>query len=142
MNRLTVDPLEYLRIFCAELGDVATAETEVAAPSEVTVASHSARKMDKRRLFLRLYQYRGRPFVIRAYERILGRPPGPDEIAWAMRSFFEGEINRTSMMLALQFGEEGRLTRTCNVFGLSALRTIWNVTHSRRRRVAPPPRGG
>jgi hypothetical protein len=134
MSRSTIDPVEYLRRFCAEIGVSATNHNleTVASP-----ANQRAGRKAKRRLFLRMYQYGGQPFVIRAYERILGRYPSPSEMNAAQRDFFEGRVSRTSLMLALRFGEEGRRIRSCNVVGLSALRLFWNTTHSRKRRVAP-----
>ena len=134
MNRSTLDPVEYLERFCAEIGVSATDHRgERAGPA----AKHRAARKVKRRLFLRMYQYSGKSFVIRAYERILGRCPKPFEIDTAQHDFFEGRISRTSLMLALRFGLEGRLMRSCNIVGLSALRLFWNATHSRGRRVAP-----
>ncbi|HLH97593.1 MAG TPA: DUF1698 domain-containing protein [Xanthobacteraceae bacterium] len=124
-----VDPAEYVQKFCEEIG-APVVRSNMAA--ETGIKQHG-----KRRLFLRMYQYKGRPFVVRAYERILGRHPEPEEIQSAQSAFFEGRHSRTSLMLSLRFGEEGRLASSCNLVGLSALRVLWNVMHGRKRQIAP-----
>ncbi len=134
MNRTTVDPVEYLKRFCAEIGVSATNHNLETVESP---ANERAERKAKRRLFLRMYQYSGQPFVIRCYERILGRYPSHSEMNAAQTDFFERRVSRTSLMLALRFGEEGQRLQSCNVVGLSALRLFWNATHRRGRRVAP-----
>jgi hypothetical protein len=128
MIQAIVDPVEYVQRFCEEIGAPTVVRDEVAGETPFE------KRRGKRRLFLRMYRYKGRPFVIRAYEGILGRPPRPDEIQSAQSAFFERKQSRTFMMLALRFGEEGRLASSCNIVGLSALRVFWNITHRRKRR--------
>jgi hypothetical protein len=130
MIQKIVDPAEYVQRFCQEIGALTIIRDVAALEAQID------KKRGKRRLFLRMYQYKGRPFVIRAYERILGRHPEPEEIQSAQSAFFERQHTRTSMMLTLRFGGEGRLATSCNVVGLSALRVFWNITHRRNRRIA------
>jgi hypothetical protein len=131
MIQKIVDPAEYVRRFCEEIG------APITARGHATAGTGLNNRPGTRRLFWRMYQYKGKPFVIRAYERILGRPPEPGEIQSAQTAFFEGRHSRTFMMLTLRFGDEGRLATSCNIVGLSALRVFWNVTHRRGRRIAP-----
>jgi hypothetical protein len=133
MKRQMIDPEEYLERFCAELGVPATVRGEALRESTMV------RKRDKRRSFLRLYQYKGASFIMRVYDRILGRYPDQSELGFA--HLFELGLDRTWLMLALRFGDEGRLMRSCNVIGLSALRLLWNATHPHRRRIALPKLG-
>ncbi len=134
MSQSTVDPVEYLTRFCAEIGVSATNHNLETVEEP---ANQRVERKARRRLFLRMYQYSGQPFVIRSYERILGRYPSHSEVIAAQCDFFEGRVSRTSLMLALRFGEEGQRLQSCNVVGLSALRLLWNATHRRGRRVAP-----
>src|SRR5262245_36299500 len=139
MSRPILDPADYARRICVELGQPREGLTAYRGNSEKMQAPNTRRK---RRLFLRMYQYRGESFVIRAYERILGRHPDASELDAAQEAFFRERTSRTLLMLALRFSEEGRLLKSCNLIGLSALRIFWNATHPRNRRIFIPRGSG
>jgi hypothetical protein len=135
--RPNIDPVDYVRKFCSEMGIPMTGrQAALASRAKSEVDSKAA----KRRLFLRMYQYSGKEFVIRAYDRILGRHATVSELEAAQQAFFEERCNRTKFMLALRYSSEGRSSESCAIIGLPALRLLWKVT----RGLDPPtlPRSG
>jgi hypothetical protein len=117
MDRIILDPADYARRFCIEVDEASGQWTGRGEPQRL----RSGKVRAKRRIFLRMYQYRGESFVFRAYERILNRPPDASEFDAAKEAFFREPVSPTSFMLGLRFGEEGRLMRSCNLVGLSAI---------------------
>src|SRR5262245_43294534 len=116
INPVALDPVAYVRAFCAEIG--------APCSSGLVVSPERQRGQSRPKgvLFLRMYRYQGVVFVTRMYQRILDREPTFLELEHASHAQFHRCVSRTELMLRLRYSPAGRKTGGHRMVGLDLLR--------------------